>query len=174
MRFELFQTHAIKNALPKLTATMDRWVKTKAKIVVARLALCLMVTTGFCLVSPTHLNVRDMSKGRAETILIPATYEPIVVPVRITAYNPLTAQTDETPFIMASGRTVYSGAIALSRDLESDLDLKFGDRIEIDGLGHFVFEDRMHRRWKRTVDILIFSPEQASRFGVQYSFLRIH
>jgi 3D (Asp-Asp-Asp) domain-containing protein len=74
---------------------------------------------------------------------------------------------------MASGKTVYRGAVALSRDLEADLGLRFGDLIEIDGLGLFTFEDRMHPRWRRTVDILFFSLESAKKFGIQDSFLRL-
>ena len=149
------------------------WFKEKGLSALSKLTLCFLVCLLMGLGGLQPINM-DVSRINEVSLVIPATYEPIAVPVRITAYNPVEEQTDETPLTMASGKTVYRGAVALSRDLEADLGLRFGDSIEIDGLGLFVFEDRMHRRWKRTVDILLFSPEKARRFGVQHGFLRIH
>ena len=150
------------------------WFKERGLSALSKLALCFVVCLLMGHGGLQPMSITDVSPINEVNLVIPATYEPIAVPVRITAYNPVEEQTDETPLTMASGKTVYRGAVALSRDLEADLGLSFGDSIEIDGLGLFVFEDRMHRRWKRTVDILFFSPEKARRFGVQHGFLRIH
>jgi len=94
-----------------------------------------------------------------------------LVPVVITAYNPVSAQTDSTPKITASNKQVKAGMVALSRDIEEEFGFKFGDTVVIEGLGRFTFEDRMNKRWTRRVDILMFSNEAAKRFGVQHSFL---
>jgi len=93
------------------------------------------------------------------------------VPVVVTAYNPVVAQTDSTPTITASNKRVRPGIVALSRDLEKEFGFKFGDTVVIEDHGSFVFEDRMNKRWTRRVDILMFSWEDARKFGAQRSFL---
>ena len=47
--------------------------------------------------------------------------------LRVTAYNNLPAQSDNTPNIGASNRKVYEGAIALSRDVLADYKVNYGD-----------------------------------------------
>ena len=95
------------------------------------------------------------------------------VPVVVTAYNPVPTQTDSTPEITASNKRVRPGIVALSRDLEEEYGFRFGDPVFIVGLGFFVFEDRMHKRWTRRVDILMPSRRAAKAFGVKYSFLLV-
>jgi hypothetical protein len=152
---------------------LGAWLGRRRNKAMIQMALFALPYVFLDLWAPVSLGVADVHHPARESLLVPATYEPITIAVRVTAYNPVRDQTDETPYTMASGKTVYGGAVALSRDLEADLGLSFGDLIEIDGLGLFRFEDRMHRRWRRTVDILFFSPERAKRFGIQYSFLRL-
>jgi 3D (Asp-Asp-Asp) domain-containing protein len=77
------------------------------------------------------------------------------IPVQVTAYNPVRSQTDSSPLITASNKRVRVGMVALSRDLEREFGFTFGDAVYLYGFGRFVFEDRMHRRKKRHVDILI-------------------
>jgi len=91
----------------------------------------------------------------------------IRIPVTITAYSPRKGETDSTPFITASNKRVREGIIALSRDLEEELELKFGDQIHIEGYGYFQFEDRMHKRKKKHVDIFMFETKRALKFGKQ-------
>lgn len=95
------------------------------------------------------------------------------IPVKVTAYNPVRSQTDSSPLITASNKRVRLGMVALSRDLEREFGLMFGDTIYLDGIGRFVFEDRMHRRKRRQVDILMFNPIEARKFGVKNSYLFI-
>ena len=98
----------------------------------------------------------------------------LLVPVVVTAYNPLESQTDSTLHLTASNKPVRPGIVALSRDLEKELGFKFGDTVVIQGHGSFVFEYRMHKRWRRRVDILMFSREDAREFGRQHSYLIVH
>ena len=55
----------------------------------------------------------------------------------------------------ASGRFVYEGQVALSRDLFKK-GIKYGDKVEIEGLGEFVVEDKMNSRFKDSIDIFSF------------------
>jgi len=95
------------------------------------------------------------------------------IPVKVTAYNPVRSQTDSSPLITASNKRVRAGMVALSRDLEREFGLTFGDTVYLHGFGSFVFEDRMHRRKRRHVDILMFNPIEARGFGVRKSYLFI-
>ena len=93
------------------------------------------------------------------------------IPVKVTAYNPVRSQTDSSPFITASNKRVRSGMVALSRDLEREFGFRFGDTVDLYGIGRFVFEDRMHRRKRRHVDILMLNPGEARKFGIKSSYL---
>jgi 3D (Asp-Asp-Asp) domain-containing protein len=88
----------------------------------------------------------------------------------ITAYNPVSDQTDDTPFITASADYVRDGIVALSYDLERTLELEFGDIVVLetrDGkfLGEFEFQDRMNKRWRNKVDIFMWKVQDAKKFG---------
>ena len=95
--------------------------------------------------------------------------------VTVTAYSAEVNQTDSTPHITASNKHVKEGYIALSRDLEKDLGLHFGDLILLEGgiYGIFEFQDRMHKRKKRQVDIFYYSTKKAIEFGVKKATLRV-
>jgi 3D (Asp-Asp-Asp) domain-containing protein len=95
------------------------------------------------------------------------------IPVKVTAYNPVRSQTDDSPFVTASNKRVKVGMVALSRDLEREFGFAFGDTVYLHGFGSFVFEDRMHRRKKRHVDILMLDSMEARRFGVKNSYLLV-
>ena len=89
------------------------------------------------------------------------------VSVVVTKYNAVKEQTDDTPTITASNKKIKKGMIALSRDLEEELGLKFGDKIHLTGMGTFIFEDRMNKKWTRRVDIYEKSIEEAKKFGIK-------
>ena len=95
------------------------------------------------------------------------------IPIKVTAYNPVRAQTDSSPLITASNKHVRIGMVALSRDLEREFGFTFGDTVYLYGFGRFVFEDRMHRKKRRHVDILMLDPMEARRFGVKSSYLLV-
>ena len=97
----------------------------------------------------------------------------IFVPVTVTAYTACERECDSTPSITASNKQIYLGVIALSRDIEKDFNIVFGDVVHLQGLGHFVFEDRMNKRWKNRVDIYFEDRKEAQAFGVQKSKMLI-
>lgn len=80
----------------------------------------------------------------------------------VTAYSADIEQTDERPWEMASGRTVYDGAIACP------IMLNFGDKVEIGG-NIYTCEDRMAKRYrdKWRFDILMKDKQSALRWGKQ-------
>ncbi len=67
----------------------------------------------------------------------------------------------------ASGQSVREGIVAVSRDVERALNLDFGDRVLLHGLGVFEFQDRMSNRLRKKVDIFMKTTKKARRFGVR-------
>ena len=79
----------------------------------------------------------------------------------VTAYSSTPEQTDDTPFITASGKRVRDGIVATNL-------LPLGTKIkipEIYGSKVFVVEDRMHRRMQDRVDIWFPTYAEAKSFG---------
>tara|TARA_Y100001963_G_C6547862_1_gene338485 strand:- start:193 stop:594 length:402 start_codon:yes stop_codon:yes gene_type:complete len=88
-----------------------------------------------------------------------------VILVTATIYHADPKQTDDTPFITASGAQIEECCpgdhrwIAVSKDLEQQGFL-FGVRVKITGTnspldGYWVIQDRMHPRWDRRIDFLV-------------------
>ncbi len=69
--------------------------------------------------------------------------------------------------ITASGERVRDGFLAVSRDVEENMNLGFGDRVLLNGLGVYEFKDRMSARLHKRVDIYMSCRERAFRFGVR-------
>jgi len=90
-----------------------------------------------------------------------------VMTVTVTAYSPSVDETDSTPYITASNRRVRDGICAISRDIEKELDLKWGDMIYLEGIGTCEFQDRMHRRKRKQVDLFMWNKSDAVRFGIK-------
>lgn len=67
----------------------------------------------------------------------------------------------------ASGKRVKVGYIAISRDLEQDHGLKFGDKITIKGLGEFEIQDRTSSRKEKWIDVYMTSYRKAKQFGIK-------
>lgn len=89
--------------------------------------------------------------------------ETTTMEVLLTAYASVPEQTDEDPFITASGRFVRDGIIAANF-------LPFGTKVKIPELfGDKIFtvEDRMHRRFSERVDIWMPSANEAVKFGIR-------
>jgi 3D (Asp-Asp-Asp) domain-containing protein len=74
--------------------------------------------------------------------------------------------------ITASGRRPQPGMLALSRDVERALGVRFGDRVHLAGLGTFVFHDRMPGYWTRRVDLYLPSRHAARQFGIRQALLQ--
>ncbi len=73
----------------------------------------------------------------------------------------------------ASGTRVREGILALSRDLEYQLGMRFGDLVKLEGLGTFAFEDRMASYKRRQADIWLPRYAEAMRFGVKYNIMLV-
>lgn len=82
----------------------------------------------------------------------------------ITAYNSVPGQTDDTPFIAATGKRVHDSMIAANK-------LPFGTKVVIrDLFGDkvFIVEDRMNSRYGLgRMDVWMESVPEARKFGVQ-------
>jgi 3D (Asp-Asp-Asp) domain-containing protein len=91
--------------------------------------------------------------------------------VTVTAYH--NCPGSKTPGITASGQRVKAGIIAVSRDVERNLNLDFGDRVLLHGYGVFEFQDRMASRWRQKVDIFMDCESKAARFGLRRYILLI-
>ena len=94
------------------------------------------------------------------------------IPVTITAYSPHVEQTDSTPLLTASQKRVSTKYEALSRDLETQYRLKFGDSVILNGK-EYEFQDRMNKRWSRKVDRFFWSRAEALKFGKQPGILEV-
>jgi len=87
----------------------------------------------------------------------------------ITAYSSTIDQTDDTPFITASGSYVKDGVAAANI-------LPFGTKFklpEIFGDQVFVVEDRMHPRFQNRIDIWFANREEAADFGKKWTKVEI-
>lgn len=87
----------------------------------------------------------------------------------ITAYSSTIDQTDNSPFITASGSYVRDGVAAANI-------LPFGTKFrlpEIFGDQIFVVEDRMHPRFQNRIDIWFASKEDAKDFGKKWTKVEI-
>ena len=80
----------------------------------------------------------------------------------LTAYSSTPEETDDSPFITATNKTVRDGFIAANF-------LPFGTKVKIPGFfGEkvFVVEDRMSRRKIDFMDVWMPSKEKATKFGI--------
>jgi 3D (Asp-Asp-Asp) domain-containing protein len=87
----------------------------------------------------------------------------------VTAYSSTVAETDDTPFIAASGEHVYWGMIATNAH-------PFGTKVrfpEIYPDRLFTVGDRMNKRYSHRLDIWFPDSEQARRFGLQETTVEI-
>jgi len=95
-----------------------------------------------------------------------------ILDVEMTAYEPVESQTDDTPYVVASGKRITEkeikglNIVAISRDLLQKFDpeapLKLGDTIWIS----VIIEDVMHERFTNSVDLLM-EEGRAKNFGRQ-------
>ncbi len=83
--------------------------------------------------------------------------------VDMTAYSSTEDQTDDTPFITASGAHVADGIVAanfLPLHTRVKIPSLYGEKI-------FVVEDRMNRRYTERMDIWMETREAALKFGLK-------
>ena len=115
-----------------------------------------IMTQGPTSIKPVKLSVRPMGRETPDKVIKTAV---------ITAYTSTPEQTDDTPFIAASGKRVHDGMIAANF-------LPFGTKVKIPsiyGEKIFVVEDRMNSRYGYgRFDVwLDMSRAEARKFGVK-------
>lgn len=92
------------------------------------------------------------------------------IKVVVTGYSSTPEETDDTPFITASGKVVEEGVVAANF-------LEFGTKIrfpELFGEKIFIVEDRMHQRFNEgRIDIWFSTKEEAKNFGVKETIIEI-
>ncbi len=114
------------------------------------------------LIKNGHLTICKIDKSSYEVVK--------KIKMVITAYSSTEDQTDDTPFITASGKHVEDGIIANNM-------LPFGTKVRMPKLyGNKVFtvEDRMHKRMgKHKADIWFPAREQANNFGVKTTDIEV-
>jgi 3D (Asp-Asp-Asp) domain-containing protein len=93
-------------------------------------------------------------------------YPKVQVLATITAYSSEPEQTDDTPFVTASGKRVRKGIAACPRDIP------FGTEIEIDG-EVYICEDRMSQKYDGRFDVWMKTEEEAWEFGRQLKEVKI-
>lgn len=86
-----------------------------------------------------------------------------VMYVTVTAYSSTPDQTDDTPFIAATGKRVHDGMVAANF-------LRFGTKVRFPdyfGDKDFLVEDRMHERFSDRMDVWMETREEALQFGIR-------
>lgn len=161
----------------KKTITKTTKIIKKSPIEFALIGLLTLTLTYVALPLEAAANV-DMDRANADLALeveniqnqfrsfgqLPesGTREPAyTITVPATAYNSLPGQTDDTPFITASGTTTRHGVLAANF-------LPIGTRVkipEIYGDDVFIVEDRMNARYDKRVDIWMENYDDAIQFG---------
>lgn len=118
------------------------------------------------------LNTKELIYASGETFLTPVN-APSSIQTRkitVTAYSSTPDQTDDSPFITASGKLVCDGIIAsnfLPFGTKVRFPKLFGDKI-------FIVEDKMHERFADTrVDIWFPDKESAKEFGIKQTIMEI-
>ena len=87
----------------------------------------------------------------------------------VTAYTSRPEETDDTPFIAASGHTVHWGMVA-SNAYPFGTQLRFPD---LYGDKVFVVKDRMHSRYTSRMDIWFPEYEKAKSFGLKKTKVQV-
>ena len=134
----------------------------------ALITICLL---GVVMPSATNADFANTTNATYVTKYANYTQKAIkTIEVVVTAYSSTPEQTDDTPFITASGKCVKDGVIANNM-------LPFGTKVRIPKLyGNkvFVVEDRMNKK-KSDYHIDIWFPtyNQAKNFGVKTVYIEV-
>jgi 3D (Asp-Asp-Asp) domain-containing protein len=122
--------------------------------------------------SPNALDLTDKLAMAEQNTLLPTNSqsENKKMEVIATAYSSTVWETDDTPFITASGETVKDGVIAnnlLPFSTKVKIPELYGDKI-------FVVEDRMHYlKSPYQIDLWFPSHDEATDFGVKKTYIEV-
>lgn len=120
-----------------------------------------LIVGGDSFLANSYLPPLGTEKGRGS--------KPAVIRTVITAYTSSREETDDTPFITASGSYARYGIVAanfLPLGTKIRLPKIFGEQI-------FIVEDRLHTRYNNRVDIWLSNKVQAINFGLKVSEIEI-
>lgn len=101
--------------------------------------------------------------------ITPIVQPKMIVTRTVTGYSSTPEETDDTPFITASGSDVRHGVVAANW-------LPFGTKVKIPELFGdqvFVVEDRMHNRHTDKLDVWFPAKAEAIRFGSQRARIEV-
>jgi len=85
--------------------------------------------------------------------------------VEVSSYNPLSGQTDSTPFEAAFGNMVKPGILAVPQAYRLKMGWKPFQVVMLEGIGPMVIADHMNDRWGAVVDIICFIPKWSKLWG---------
>lgn len=119
-----------------------------------------------------ELTVAESSEGKLLNLIKGVKRPNKVVPTVLTAYSSTPDQTDDDPFVAASGKRVYDGMVAANW-------LPMGTKIKIPALyGEKIFtvDDRMNARYGYgRMDIWMDAPRvQVNKFGVKRAAVEVY
>jgi len=156
------------------------WIKKNLSILIIALIICFGFWFGMVKLqqvladnSPNEPS-SEMASIQGNSLLpVSSPVDPVKtkkVKVVITAYSSTISQTDDTPFVTASGKNVEDGIVAnnmLPFGTEVKIPELYGDKV-------FVVEDRMHsKKGYYHVDIWFPEYEQAKEFGSKTTYIEI-
>lgn len=125
----------------------------KNKILVTLVSISIL--WGYDSISNAQLLAGNPHASRPKKVSKEPKEKVLSLKVTATAYTSSASETDSTPSLTAWGDTLKPDmkAIAVSRDLIR-LGLRHKTKVTIEGLkGEYVVRDKMHRRWKKKIDI---------------------
>jgi len=135
-------------------------------------AIALFFYLSSALVADSNVELTDDNQIEELSMSFDKSEEPEtnLVKVIITAYSSTVDQTDDTPFITASGSYVRDGIVAnnmLPFGTEIKIPEYFGDKV-------FVVEDRMNiRKGYYWIDVWFSSTEEAKEFGIKEAYIEV-
>lgn len=89
--------------------------------------------------------------------------------LHFTAYRPIPAQTKPEGYEWTSiGDKTTQFGCAVSQDLLKSDKVHYGDVLFIEGQGFRIVNDCMNARWKKAIDVLVFSYQEEKKVGVSY------
>jgi 3D (Asp-Asp-Asp) domain-containing protein len=85
----------------------------------------------------------------------------------VTAYQSRPEQTDSSPLYTSIGLRTSTNTLAVSQDWLREHELKYGDRVMVEGIGVRTVQDVMNRRHKRRMDVWVRCTIEEHMIGVK-------
>lgn len=142
-----------------------------AKVIVSTIFYTFLTILTGCILLAGYSGYIILEERSTVTYVREVEPEPahILVNATITAYSSSPDETDDTPFLTASGNLVKHGTLACPSKY------KFGTNILIEGK-KYTCEDRMNKRFRNTerFDIWVGSKEDAYKWGKRELTIKVY